>query len=60
MRVLPDPRATLTVQPKVLERAAVEGEGPVGEGWVWGVSVVPEYRGARGIPWEAGRTTFQG
>jgi hypothetical protein len=50
----------LVFQPKALEWAAVEGEGPVGEGRRRDVSVVPEYRGARGIPWEAGRTTFQG
>ena len=42
-----------------MERAAIEGESPVGEGWTPAQSV-PEYRGARGISRETGGTTLQG
>ena len=43
-----------------LGRATGEGESPVFEMRSVLVLTVPEYRGARGILRESGRTTFQG
>ena len=43
--------------PNVLESASGEGDRPVGEGEKR--EQVPEYRGTRGILWEAGGTTPQ-
>ena len=42
-----------------LERAAIEGDSPVGERGGT-PDVIPEYHGTRGILWEAGGTTLQG
>ena len=43
-----------------LERPIREGESPVGETCSDFLETVPEYRGTRAIPWEAGGTILQG
>ena len=43
-----------------LERVAKEGDSPVREKAVYPVIFNPEYRGARGIPWETAPTMGQG
>ena len=45
---------------RTLERATREGDSPVVEMNPDSLKTVPEYRGTRAIPWEAGRTIFQG
>ena len=44
---------------RLLERATVEGESPVGEK-IETSACVPEYHGTREILWESGGTTLQG
>ena len=45
---------------RLLERTTVEGDSPVDEMALVFLETVPEYRGTREIPREAGRTIFQG
>ena len=50
-------RQPKAADPNPLESGAKDGDSPVGEGD--NREQVPEYRGTRGIPWEAGGTTPQ-
>jgi hypothetical protein len=45
---------------RLLERTTIEGDSPVTEMSLISLEAVPEYRGTRVIPWESGRTIFQG
>ena|SRR6185295_3533554 len=45
---------------RLLERTTIEGDSPVIEMSLISLEAVPEYRGTRVIPWESGRTIFQG
>ena len=45
---------------RTLERATRAGDSPVVEMNPSSLESVPEYRGTRAIPWESGRTIFQG
>ena len=44
----------------VMEIHTTEGESPVCEGLCTSLEKDPEYHGTREIPWESGRTIFQG
>ena len=43
-----------------LESQTVEGDSPVDDDSRVSLTKVPEYHGTREIPWESGRTIFQG
>ena len=45
---------------KELESSAIEGDSPVNEMKLEPLGRKPKYYGAREIPWETGRTIFQG
>ena len=47
-------------QSNPMEIGTIEGDSPVDEEVIASLAKVPEYHGPRVIPWESGRTIFQG